>query len=216
MLLTLRRLVVPVLFLAASTSAGAQIGRTRMRFGQPTAFASLGVGFQQSFSVNDGVTGSRWDFGDATQYVASLEKAFSNGASFGVRGTTARVPVGYTSLATGVRQDADANVSQLLATLHVENGTGLHSVLELSAGATGYSNFRSRPTDAKLPPDGMDVDFTYAFGYGLGYSFNRTMSVDVVQDVATAMHQNTGLPAGTETSSRLHVTRIMARFALGG
>ena len=213
---TLRRLVLFVLFLTASASADAQIGRTTMRFGQPSAFASLGVGFLQSFTVSDGATASRWEFGDATQYVASLEKAFSNGASFGLRGTTARVPLSYLSTATSVRQDADANVSQLFAAVHVENGTGLHSVLELNAGATAYSNFRERAGGSRLPPAGMDLDFSFAFGYGLGYAFSRNLSVDVVQDVATSVHQNTGLSAGTETSARLHGTRIMARFALGG
>lgn len=216
--LPVRPLLIAVALLTAMVPAGAQIGRPRMSFGQPSAYASLGVGVTQPFAVNDGTTDSRWMFGDATQFAASLERAVGTDVSFGLRGTTARVPLSYTSGMSGVRTttEADANVSQLFATLHVANGGQLHSVLELGAGATMYSSFSARGTGAKLPPAGADVDFSFAFGYGLGYSFNRSLTVDVVQDIATSLHQGTGLAAGESTSARLHATRIVARFALGG
>jgi hypothetical protein len=107
-------------------------------------------------------------------------------------------------------------VSQIYATLHVASGRELHSVLELSAGTTVYSNFRARSTGAGLPPASPDADFSFAFGYGLGYAFSPAFSIDVVQDITTALHQRTGLSAGDNSSIRISGTRLVARFGLGG
>ena len=210
----MRRLLLVSLTLVASSDAGAQIIRPRYQLRAPAAWVSLGAALQQSWSVTDGATGSRWEFGNATPYQASLEKALSGDASFGVRGSTAKVPLRYVGPA--VTTEADANVSQLFGTLHVANGREFHTVLELSAGATLYSNFRARTDGAKLGPDSPDADFSFAFGYGFGYAFSPAFSIDVVQDVATSLHQKTGLSAGDDSSVRIHGTRIVGRFGLGG
>lgn len=214
----MRRLLLALVpFVAAD--AGAQIIRPGgMRLQQPTAWFSLGAALAQNWSVRDGTTGSQWDFSDATQYTASLEKNISSGASLGLRGTTARVPLRYsgtTSAGTGSQTDADANVSQLFASLHVSSGREFHSVLELNLGATLYSDFRARGTNEKLTPS-SDTDFTFAFGYGFGYAFSPRFSLDVVQDLTTALHQKTGLSAGDNSSVRINSTRLVARVGLGG
>ena len=203
----------------ASHAADAQIIRPRFQLSQPTAFITLGVGLQQGWSVADGATNSAWQFSDATQYIASIEKALSGGASIGLRGTYAKVPMQYQSLTGGnvlVQEDADADVSQLFGTLHVANGRGFHSVLELSAGATIYSKFIARSDGRELNGKSTDLDFSFAFGYGFGYAFSPNFSLDVVQDVATSLHQKTGLSAGQESSTRLHSTRLVGRFGFGG
>ena len=210
----MRRLLLVLLTLLASSGAGAQIIRPRYQVQTPAAWVSLGAAFQQSWSVIDGATGSRWDFGNATPYEASLEKTLSGGASFGVLGTTAKVPLRF--VVPAVTTEADANVSQLFATLHVANGREFHTVLELSAGATLYSNFRARTTGAKLGPDTPDADFSFAFGYGFGYAFSPAFSIDVVQGVTTSLHQKTGLSAGDDSSVRIQSTRIVGRIGLGG
>ena len=120
----------------------------------------------------------------------------------------------YRSLAGGdvfVQEDADADVSQLLGTLHVANGTGFHSVLELSAGATMYSRFAARSDGRKLNNESNDLDFSFSFGYGFGYAFSPTFSVDIVQDLATALHQKTG---SARVMSRAFV--CTAPVSLGG
>ncbi len=211
--------IVTLFVVLASRGAEAQIVRPRFQLNQPTAFISFGVALQQGWSVNDGSTNALWQFSDATQYVASLEKALAGGASIGVRGSYAKVPLQYRSLVGGdvlVQEDADADVSQLFGTLHVANGRGFHSVLELSAGATMYSKFTARSNGRRLNTEPNDLDFTFAFGYGFGYAFSPTFSVDVVQDVATSLHQKTGLSAGQDTSTRLHGTRLVGRFGFGG
>jgi hypothetical protein len=208
-----RRLLFALALVLPAADAGAQIIRQpRMRTLEPTAWFSIGAGLQNTFGARDGTTGSTWEFGDATQYVASIERVLSGGASVGVRGTHARVPLRYTGTTTG---DADANVSQVLGVLHVASGREFHSVLELSLGATIFSNFRSRTADERLEPT-SDTDFTFAFGYGFGYNFSPRFAVDLVQDMSTAMHQKTNLGAGEGSSIRINSTRLIARVALGG
>src|SRR5690348_9334504 len=136
----MRRLLLLALVIALPSSAGAQIiRRGGMPFQEPTTFVSFGVGLLQPWDVADGTTNSVWNFSDATQFAVALEKNFGAGASLGVRGTTARVPLRYSGIVGGDASyvtDADANVSQVLGSLHVSPGSQFHTILELSAGAT--------------------------------------------------------------------------------
>jgi hypothetical protein len=210
-----RRILVLSLLPVLSLTANAQIIRGGgMRLQDPGAWVSAGVASLSGFTVTDGSTGSVWQFGNGTQYTASVEKTLSGGTTLGLQGTTAKVPLSYSR--GGVPTDADANVSQLFALLHVASGREFHSVLELSAGATVYSSFRARSTGIALPPTTRDADFTFGFGYGLGYTFSSSFSIDVIQDLTTALHQKDGLSAGDNSSVRIHGTRIVARFGLGG
>ena len=204
-------MLVPLLL---AGEAGAQIIRPGIRFSEPAAWVSFGAALANTFDVRDGTTNSVWQFGDATQYAVSIEKPISgSGVTFGVRGTYARVPLFYSG---STFTDADANVSQVMAVVHAANGRQFHSVLELSAGATIYSNFRSRSTDARLEPTSPDADFAFAFGYGFGYNFSPTFAIDVIQDQSTSLHQKAGLAASESSSNRFTSTRIVARFGLGG
>lgn len=207
-------LLVLSLLAAVAYDASAQIIRGRPRVQQPSAWVSGGIALQQPWSVRDGTTGSDWEFGDARQYVASLEKEITGGASVGLRGTTSRVPLLYRVGSVGT--DADATVSQGFAVLHVASGGAFHSVFELSAGATRYSDFRTRVNDAPIGAVKPDIDFTFGFGYGVGFSLSPRFAIEAVQDISTVMHQKTGLGAGESTSTRMHSTRIVARLGLGG
>ena len=212
----MRRLLSVLVFapFVLAGEAGAQIIRPGMHFGEPNAWVSLGVALATTFDVVDGATGGTWQFGDATQYSASIEKPIAgSGLTFGVRGTHARVPLTYS--VGSAFTDADVNVSQVMAVLHAASGREFHSVLELSLGTTIYSNFRSRTTDTRLEPS-SDADFAFAFGYGFGYNFSPTFAIDIVQDQSTSLHQKTGLSAGQSSSARFTSTRIVARLGLGG
>ena len=215
----MRRLLLLALLPLATPSAGAQIiGRGGLRLQQPTAWLSLGAGLTQPWSVTDGTTHSTWDFSDATQYSVALERTLSGGASLGVRGAMAKVPLRYSQLVGGdvsVQTDADATVSQVMGVIHVASGRTFHSVLELGLGATIYSGFRARGSDVTIGPDKPDADFAFAFGYGIGYAFSPAFSIDVVQDITNALHQRTGLGAGDKASARLDGTRLVARFGFG-
>jgi len=204
-----RTRLIAMLILATGTSAGAQIGRSRFGFTQPAAWVSAGVGLDQGFTVIDGKTNSRWEFGSATQYHVTMEKSVSPGATLGVHGSTGRVPLLFNGITA---TEADANVSRIFATARLSSGVGFHSVLEASAGATIYSNFQRRDTGAQIGPSGATTDFSFAFGYGLGYAFSPTFAVDVVQDITTDLHSSSGVPPNTDSSVRIHGTRIMGRI----
>ncbi len=205
----MRRSLLALVLLFIATAANAQvIRRGSFSAGEPTLWISAGAGLGEGWTVIDGATGSRWQFSNATQYQASIERMFT-GASFGVRGTTAMVPLSYNGA------DADARVSQLFAAVHVApSRPGFHTVLELDAGATMYSGFRDRSSGLTLPPN-SDADFSFAFGYGFGYGFSRAFSVEVVRDVTMTLHQKTGLSAGDDSSARINSTRLVGRFGLG-
>jgi hypothetical protein len=197
---------------------GAQIirGGGRFTIKDPQYWVSGGVGWQQGWGVNDGATGTRWDFSDVISYGGSLERTLTGGTTLALRGTTARVPVAYVPTRGSITAlQADANVSQAYLGVHVASGRGLHSVLELGAGATVYSGFKARDSKLSLPPDKADADFAFVFGYGLGYTFSRSLQVDVVQDLATSLHQKSGLLAGESSSSRMSGTRLVARYGFG-
>ena len=210
----MRRLLFALVPLALAADAGAQIMRRSGFPSPPSAFVSLGAALQNGFTVIDGSTGSRWAFGDATQYTASLEKALANGASLGLRGNVARVPLTYTQ--GTLKTDADALVSQGFTSLYLSNGRSFHSIFEGDLGATMYSNFTARGTNATLEPRSPDFDFSFAIGYGFGYSFSPRFAIDVVQTQTTTLHQKTGLAAGDDSSVRVSATRLVARFGLGG
>jgi hypothetical protein len=174
------------------------------------------VGLQQGWTVFDGSTGTRWDIGDSQTYFLGVEHAVAGGVTVGVRAGTASTSLRYLFRGTGIATDADARVSQALGVVHITSGRPLHSVIELGAGATFYSGFKQRGTGAQLEPRNRDADFTFVLGYGIGYAFSRTFQLDVVQDLATSLHQKTGLQAGDDSSARISITRLVARVAIGG
>ena len=186
------------------------------RLREPQNWASAGVGLQQGWTVTDGTSDSRWDLGDSQTYFLGVERAVTGGVTVGVRASTASTSLRYLFRGTGIATDADARVSQALGVVHITSGRPLHSVIELGAGATFYSGFKQRGTGAQLEPRTRDTDFTFVLGYGIGYAFSRSFQLDVVQDLATALHQKTGLAPGDDSSVRISVTRLVARVALGG
>ena len=198
-------------------SGGAQI----IRGGQygvrdPQTWVSAGIGWQNGWTVFDGTTQSRWDFGDTQQYGLSIERAVNGGITLGVRAATAQPSLNFlNTTGSPLTRQADARVTQALGVVHVTTGRDIRSVFELGLGSTIYSGIRERGTDARLGPS-TDADFTFVFSYGLGYSFSRKFHIDVVQDIGTSLHQKTGLSAGEDTSIRISNTRLVARLGLGG
>jgi hypothetical protein len=217
------RTIVAALFAitALHRSVEGQISRQPQRPKEKTAWTSLSIGFMQLSDVADGRTNSEWRFGNAVQYRVSLEKSIQNQSTIGLSGGFARVPLTYrTVTGTGpigctLSCDADATVTQLVATFHAGGGAiGFHQVIDIAAGATGYSSFRARQSGAKLPPNTLDADLTLALGYGFGFSLAPDMQVNLVQEAALTLHQRTGLPGGENTLGRQYITRIGVRFGL--
>jgi hypothetical protein len=201
------------------TEARAQVGRPRPREPEPKTWMSLSVGVMDLSDVHDGSTNSDWQFGNAVQYRVSLELPIQNQSTIGISGAFARVPLTYVPLdgigtvGCSFSCDADATVTQLMATFHAGRSTlGFHQIVDISLGATGYSSFRARVSGEKLAPRELDADLAGGIGYGFGYTFSPDMQITLVQEGFLTVHQRTGVAGNENTLGRQFVLRLGTRF----
>lgn len=202
-------------------SVNAQFPRRPVFTNDPGVWISAGVSGFQANGVNDGATASTWDFGNSTnfQYRASLEKGGSNGSSFGVAGSWARVPFLYSS-PTGCPAlagscNANLDMMTLVATFHSGAGAGFHQVLELNGGVVAYKNLKRESDGAKLEPSGGNIDPLFAFSYGFGYGLSPRTNLDLTWDYAYAIHERKGLSNGTSNTNRMPGLRASLRMGFG-
>lgn len=200
-------------------SLGAQGRSQGYATADPAAWVTAGIAGFTATGVNDGASGSSWNFGNSTnwQYRASLEQTISNGSSFGIAGSWAHVPFVYTSNAGALSasEDAHLNLMTLLATFHAGGGLGFHQVVELSGGVVAYRNLRRDLDGATLAPAGGNVDPLFSIGYGVGYGFSNTTQVDFVPDYAIAIHERSGLSNGVSNTNNMRSLRLTLRMGLG-
>ena len=97
----MRRFCLALLVLTLTAgSLSAQMGRRPRDYAtnDPDIWVSAGIGGFRANAVNDGVTGSTWNFGNATniQYLGPHEKGTDTGTSLVIPGRWARggVPMG--------------------------------------------------------------------------------------------------------------------------
>ena len=178
----------------------------------PGTWLTVGVGGFTGTGVNDGATGSTWDFGNSTnlQYRASLEKALAGGSSFGVSGSWSHVPFVYSTAL--VNTDAHLDMMTLLATFHVGGGQGFHQVIELNGGVVAYRNLKSDFDGSALAPTGGNIDPLFSFGYGIGYGFGPRTQIDVVPDAAIAIHERSGLSNGVSNTNTVRSLKLTLRM----
>jgi hypothetical protein len=227
----MRRFFLALLVLIfAAESLGAQIRRPRAyTTDDPDWWVSGGVGGFRGNGVNDGVTGSTWDFGNATnmQYRASIEKAMDNGASFGIAGSYARVPFAYSADLTkplragetGARCascNAHLDMTTLVLGFHSGSGIGFHQVIEINGGVVMYKNLKQDAGGAKLAPSNGDIDPLFSLAYGFGYGLNNRTNIDFIfADYTFAIHERTGLANGTSNTNSMPSLRVALRLGFG-
>lgn len=182
--------------------------------GEPIAWTSLSVGWLQHGGLCDPESNSCWGFGGGPQFRVTFDMPMGRGATIGLAGTTARIPLRYDGGLLGACNgcDADANVSQIFANLHIGGGTGLHQVIDLNAGMTLFSNFR-RTSGEKLDPSGIVSAFTFDVGYGFGYPLSPRFQIMLVQDWGLVIHKR--MAGQTTNTANQTTTRIGARYGLG-
>lgn len=211
----MRLVAVLALACAALNAADAQIIGPRIGR-SPAAFASLGIGWLRQQGFCDKATGDCWAFGSGPQWRASFELPVGyGGTTFGVVGTTARMPLIYRGSGLGsscLGCDADANITQILGLLRLGGSEGLHQVIDVAAGATLFSNFRA--TDGtRIGPAGTTSRFTFAIAYGFGYGLSPRSEIFLEQEYGLII-----LPrmAGSNTNTAQQSTiRIGGRIGLG-
>jgi hypothetical protein len=209
----IRRVLVVCALVAGAEVAQAQIiGREQVFSREPIGWVSLGIGWMQQGAFNDPETGDGWDFGGAPLWRATLEFPVARGATFGVAGTIAKVPLIFDG-STCSRCDADANVSQVLGLFRLGGGSGLHQVIDVQAGITMFSNFREVDSGTRLGTGEMSQAFTFGIGYGFGYPLSPRTHVTLGQDWGLIILKRQ--PGTSQQTVQQASTRIGIRFGLG-
>ena len=214
-----RTLLAAITLATTAAPATAQIGRPAAVVQEPKTWMSFSVGVMNLTDVHDGSTNSDWQFGNAVLYRISFEMPIQNQSTIGISGAFARVPLVYVPL-DGIGNagcpgscDADATVTQLLATFHAgRSAMGFHQVIDLSLGATVYSGLRARESGERLPPMQLEADLTGGIGYGFGYTISPDMQITLVQEGFLTVHQRTNVAGNENTIGRQFVLRLGTRF----
>ena len=178
----------------------AQMPLPRASYGtDPAYWVGLSLGYVEGMDVNDGVTGSSWQFGYTSQIRATIEKTIQRDVTVGVGAGFSTAPLTYQSgraVTCGGSCQANADITQYLAFVRGGGGTGFHTLYALEAGMTEFSNFRERATHATLGPTSPAYDFTFGLGGGLGFGFSPTVDSYVGEQFDIILH-----PQGTTTTS---------------
>jgi opacity protein-like surface antigen len=211
------RLLTIALLVAATQSAGAQIidaGGSGRRFGQPNSWVSLGIGWLNQGGLCDPGSDSCWDFGSALQWRASLEYPIGRAATIGVAATTARMPMIYQDQLTCLSGcDADANISQYMAQLHLGGGTGIQQAIDIAAGMTSFTNFREAASGTRLAPTKAVSNFSFAVSYGLALPVRPNFHVTLNQDYGQIVGKR--MSGQSRNTAEQSVTRLGVRVGLG-
>lgn len=204
------------LLLACAHTARAQIidaGGSGRSFRQPNAWASLGIGWLQQGRLCDPGSNTCWNFGNAVQWRASLEYPIGRGATIGGAATTARVPLIYQTTGACNNCDADANVSQYMAQLHIGGGTGIQQAIDLNAGMTVFTNFRDAGTGTRLAPMKAVSNFSFAVAYGFAFPLRQNFHLTLSQEYGQIVGKR--MSGVSSNSAQQNTTRIGARVGLG-
>lgn len=228
----MKRILFPLLLMTFSAaSLGAQRRPQVYTTSDPNVWVSGAVSGFRANEVNDGVTGSKWDFGNSTnfQYRASFEGGMANGSSFGIAGSYAKVPFVYSAdlsvpMPSGVSGtrcdvavggcDAHLDLMTLVVTFHSGSGIGLHQVLELNGGIVTYRNLKRDSDGAKLAGSG-NIDPLFDLGYGFGYGVNARTNIDVVSDYGFGLHERKNLSNGVGNTNSMPGIRVLLRMGFG-
>lgn len=219
----MKRIGLVAALLLASIPLDAQIYDNR-RNKEPSIWVSAGVAAFSADGINDGTTGSAWDFsGTNAQYRASIEKAIQNQTSVGITVGYIDMPFTYygpsTVIGSGANScskcDAHMKLYSAALSLHVGGGLGFHQVLEATAGVNHYRDFKRDADGVALAPLDGNTDPAFSFGYGFGYNFSKSQEVFAIQDYGLALHERDGLPNSQSNTLTIRTTRIGYRMGLG-
>jgi hypothetical protein len=220
-----RRIAVLVSLFIASAQVGAQIiSVPKGSLAREPAFIfGVTVGLQSIQSINDGRTQTIWDFSQAAELGASLEKTLSRGVSFGVAATYSKMPLRYidtTSIVGNVITCCTAHVDVITAGAQFTagGGQGFHQLVVVNAGIIAFQHFDVKRNGSGSPsvPATRDIDPRLAIAYGFGYGFSARSEAFILQEYGVALHQGDGLQGSTRRQYQQQTTRVGYRVGIGG
>lgn len=218
--------------------AGAQLrggGPVRIA-GTPSWWLSGGVSATTIGTVSDGASGSTWTFAGDPRWLARgvVEKTLQPTTTLGLAVNWGSGDVRYAPLAGAGVPDLPPGTPEELAQCYGGGGCagtvdlwgaqlvlrgggareGLHQVLEVTGGVTGFRNLRTKTSALPLPAKDA-VDLNVGLGYGLAYAFGPDFHVGLVQDFGIAWHSGADLPEDVGRTYRLRNTRVTLRYGFG-
>jgi hypothetical protein len=212
-----KRTLLAVLGLLGTVAvAEGQIIRPTVRT-RPVAWTSAGIGWLQQQGICDPVADACWNFGGAAQFRGTIELPLGESGSWGFSMANSRMPLVWATQNPGpsscAQCDANANVTQYLAMIHMGNGAaGFQQIVELGAGVTQFTQFRDM-SGATLGNGKAVTDFSFAVAYGFGYNLQSRLQMYLVQEYAMMVHKRTS--GSANNSAQQQTIRIGLRLALG-
>lgn len=203
------------ILLLAAASAGAQMRRAPLATQDPDYWVGLSLGYQDGFTVSNGVSGNQSAFGYSAQIRATIEKTIQRGVSAGLSAGYSTAPLTYSpgfgpfDAACNSQCDAKADISQYLLFIRGGGGGGFHGLYSAEAGATSFSNYRERNSGTSLNVS-TTYDFTFGFGGGFGYSLSPVSELYLSEMMDFVLHQQS---SGTSQSApRFFTVRAGMRY----
>lgn len=209
------KLLLAALTLAASTADAQLGGRSQFR---PASYASLSAGLLGISGIADRNSGADWAFGQGIEWRFSIEHAIQNQTGIGLTVAYASMPLDYYPGASGSAVcgnpcDARAAVWSILTGFHMGGGLGFHQVIEVDAGITQFSNFRTDDGE-RLDAEKQSWDFAASIAYGFGIGITPRLSFSVVQGYGMIFHPDRG--SGSSTGyPQTRVTRLGMKYGMG-
>lgn len=192
---------------------------------EPNVWVSGGAGGFTAEQVNDGNSGSTWNFGNSAnwQWAAGVEKNIGSGSSLGIAATYAHAPFAYVSFAQPTTSgatcpgncDAHMDLTTLVGTFHFGAGTGFHQTIQFDGGIVNYANLK-RDSDGVRLAGGNNTDPFFTIGYGLGYGFNEKTQLEFIPVWGIAIHERSGLSNGVSNTNSIRSLRVSLRMGFGG
>ncbi len=187
-------------------------------------------------AVNDGKSGSTWDFGGDPRWQmrGTLEKAIQPTTTLGIAVNYGTVDFQYRPLAGVNGVDAPLPPDPTSATQCQFTGCtgqvdlmgiqgvlrggnaaeGLYQIVEATGGVIGFRNMRVKSDGVALPVENT-FDVTAGIGYGLGFALSNDFHLAFVQDFGIAWHSGDQLPENTKRTYSTRNTRVTLRYGLG-
>lgn len=203
-------------FTLAAAAADAQLGgRGQYR---PATYVSLSAGLLNISSIADRNSGADWQFGQGIEWRLTMDHAIQNQSGIGLTVGYASMPLDYAPGASGSAVcgsvcNARAQVWSILAGFHSGGGLGFHQVLEVDAGITQFSSFR---TDAgeRIEAEKQSWDFAASIGYGFGIGLTPRLSFSIVQAYGMIFHPDRGSGSSSGYAQN-NATRIGMKYGMG-
>ena len=221
----MRRIALLAFLSLAAVPAGAQIINVPQGSlsKEPAIILTTTVGLPTIQSVKDGRTGTIWDFSQAVEFGAALERTLGRGAAFGIGATYAKMPLHFMDtsvVSTGFANCCNAHVDVITAGAQFTSGggAGFHQLIMISVGVIAFQNFAVKYNGTAGSPGAApqrDIDPRLAVGYGFGYGLSARSEVFLLQEYGVALHQGDGLQGSDRRQYQQQTTRIGFRLGAG-